>query len=127
MKITDHLFTVVCILGCLGLGTAPELPAQDSPPAPPLPPPPPTTRPAFRPVPLRNQAAVPAVPVPQLSPLPTLANPGVAPAVPVAPVVTNPGALVFDAEQKDYDAKVGEPTANFTFNLTNVSSAEVLV
>jgi mono/diheme cytochrome c family protein len=34
---------------------------------------------------------------------------------------------VFDAETKEYSAKVGEGTANFTFNLTNVSSSEVLV
>ena len=115
--------------------------AQNSPPAPPaLPPPPVRIAPAFRPVPLRVPAptnppavaTVPSVPVPLLQPAPPSANPplpatpAVSAAVAAAPVGT-PGALVFDAEQKDYSAKVGEATANFTFYLTNISSAEVLV
>ena len=131
MKITDRLLRFTYLMVCLGLSAAAEMPAQDSPPAPPLPPLP--TRPAFRPVPMRTDGAVnksaaagvPAVPVPLLHPPAASSNPTVPPA-PAAPA-TPPGALVFDAEQKDYDAKAGEPTANFTFNLTNVSSAEVLV
>jgi hypothetical protein len=34
---------------------------------------------------------------------------------------------VFDSEKKDYSARAGEASASFTFNLTNVSSAEVIV
>jgi mono/diheme cytochrome c family protein len=37
------------------------------------------------------------------------------------------GVLVWDAETKEYNAKAGEPTANFTFNLTNVSPTEVVI
>jgi cytochrome c553 len=70
-----------------------------------------------------STAAVPSVPVPLLNPLPSPVNPpGPAPTV-----ITTPGALAFDAEQKEYMSKPGETAANFTFNLTNISTAEVLV
>src|SRR6185503_19262925 len=36
-------------------------------------------------------------------------------------------SLVWDSETKEYSANVGEPTANFTFNLTNVSPSEVII
>jgi len=59
----------------------------------------------------------PAVPAPQ---------PVVAPApVPAAP--QNPAALVFDAEQKEYNAKQGEMSAPFTFHVTNVSASAVQI
>jgi len=38
-----------------------------------------------------------------------------------------PGILVWDAETKEYNAKTGEVSATFTFNLTNVSPAEVVI
>jgi len=138
MKIMDGLLKLLCLAVCLGLSAALPSLAQNSPPTPPTPPapPPPVKRigPTFRPVPVRADleakktllAAVPDVPVPLVNPQP--AAPGVAP-LPVASATpaANPSALVFDAEQKDYTAKAGEASASFTFNLTNVSSAEVLV
>ena len=132
MKITDGLLTLSWMV-MLGLGSVLELSAQEGPPLPPVPPAPKRIHPAFRPVPLRGAlatntlaaAAVPALPVPQLYPVPA---PAALPAVTPPPaVVTNPGALVFDAEKKDYSAKLGEGAANLTFNLTNISSSEVLV
>ena len=69
--------------------------------------------PAAAPVP----AAPVVTPVTIVPPAPTAA----APAAPVAP------ALVFDAESKEYNAKVGEAAANFTFSLTNVSAEEVII
>lgn len=45
---------------------------------------------------------------------------------PLRPVATLP-TLVFDSETKTYDAKVGEASAPFIFNLTNVWTNEVIV
>ena len=45
-------------------------------------------------------------------------------APPVTPALT---ALAFDAESKEYTAKPGEETAQFVFNVTNVSSGDVLI
>jgi len=61
----------------------------------------------------------PAVPLP----VPTPQLPPVAP--PVAPQeLTN---LVWDAAQKDYNAKTGEVSAPFVFLFTNTSSSEVVI
>ena len=72
--------------------------------------------------------AAPAVPLP----LPPTVNPaGVAPSPPVSPLApalpSEPNALKWDADVKEYSAKPGETEARFTFWLTNVSSSEVLV
>jgi hypothetical protein len=50
-------------------------------------------------------------------------------ALPSAPVpaAPQPPALVFDAESKEYNAKPGEVSAPFVFNLTNVSAHEVII
>jgi len=109
--------------------------AQELPPLPPAPLPSKSTR---KPVPPRGivqtgqpaAAPVPSIPTPLLHAPPVLPNPALplaAPAVAMPSQVTNPGALVYDAEQKEYSAKPGEPTASVSFNLTNVSPAEVLV
>jgi len=49
----------------------------------------------------------------------------------VAPVPKPPSQpatyLAWDAESKEYSAKPGEPSAHFTFNLTNVSKEVVLI
>ena len=46
----------------------------------------------------------------------------------VAPILTpNPNALKFDAESKTYNAKQGEVSAAFTFNVTNASTHEVAI
>lgn len=37
------------------------------------------------------------------------------------------GILAFDAEQKEYLAKAGEPNGSFTFNVTNISSGDVAI
>ena len=124
------------MLMCLAFGLAVESRAQESRPMPPLPPPPPVrTAPAVRAVPLRtgvdtNRSVPATVPMPtrplaRLGPANLLAP---SPAIVPAPTqITNAGALVYDAEQKEYAAKAGETTASFTFYLTNVSSSEVLV
>ena len=139
MMTNNGVLQLRCLIVCFGISTPLNMPAQDSPPTPPLPPPPAKrTTPPFRPVPLRTgvdttrpvPAVVPSVPVPLLNPPAVAPNPLLAPAPAVAPAptqITNPGALAFDAEQKDYAAKAGEAAANFTFTLTNVSSSEVLV
>jgi len=47
---------------------------------------------------------------------------------PVAPgPVTPPNAIVWDSENKSYDAKPGEASAPFSFWLTNTSAGEVLI
>jgi len=125
----------------VGCGMAVQTWADEQPPIPPTPPAPAAkpAGPTFRPVPTRASlaaAAVPSVPVPQLVPPGSVGTPPVAAPAAPAPVVgtpaaptpvSNPNALVFDAEKKEYSAKLGEAAANFTFNLTNVSSSEVLV
>lgn len=67
-------------------------------------------------------------PIPVPAPAPTAR--AVAPTVAVPPVpaaVSDPNALKFDAESKDYNAKPGEASATFSFNITNVSKAEVKI
>src|SRR5947207_1477058 len=127
MKTTDWLLKFSWIFVCSGFSAAMDVPAQDAPPLPPAPPLPKRSFPAFRPVPLRTgpptnapitATTIPGAPVPVLQPQAAQINPAVAavnPAVPVATQVTNPGALVFDSEQKEYSAKPGEAVANFTF------------
>ena len=48
-------------------------------------------------------------------------------ATPPEQLPLNPGALKWDAEVKEYKATAGENNARFTFWLTNVSSADVMV
>src|SRR4051812_2657172 len=62
----------------------------------------------------------PAVPVPQPSAV-------VTPATSANPATANPNALVFDAETKEYNAKPGEMSAPFIFNVTNVSQTAVSI
>src|SRR5438552_3056391 len=49
------------------------------------------------------------------------------PPVMVSPVPAKPAPLNADANLKEYAAKPGETNAHFIFNLTNVSSAPVLI
>ena len=138
MSITDGVRNFRSVLLCIGCSVALDLPAQQAPPAPPLPPLPPGLHvgPSLRPVPLRtglntNRLApsiAPNAPAPLVRLGPAyLPAPAPAPVAPAPTQVTNPGALVYDAEQKEYTAKAGETVANFTFYLTNISSSEVLV
>src|SRR5438046_1245565 len=78
--------------------------------------PPPSLSPSLMP-------QAPGLPAPLLQPQrPT----PVFPAAPAAP--TQPASYVqWDAESKEYTAKPGEPTAHFTFYLTNVSKEVVLI
>jgi mono/diheme cytochrome c family protein len=85
-------------------------------------------------LPLAQQVPLQQVPVsPLLSPNtpPAPAPPPLASfpisATPPEQLPPNPGALKWDAEVKEYKASPGEANARFTFWLTNVSSAEVLV
>ena len=98
---------VLC--GCLGLCLAarPVL-AQSGPPA------------------LQGQAR-PPVPAPRALPAFSPQGPRPLPAAINNPVTPNFPTLVFDAETKQYDAKPGEATAPFTFNLTNVTTNEITI
>ena len=51
----------------------------------------------------------------------------VAAPTPAPAAVANPNALKWDAESKDYNAKPGDASASFTFNVTNVSPTEVSI
>jgi mono/diheme cytochrome c family protein len=124
-----------------GLLVALPLLAQNPPaPPPPLPPrlPPlpvrsfprnPKLFPASRPAPpvvAATPAAVapaPVAPPPFIQP--TVVTPQPIPAAPVT--LADPNSLKWDAETKEYNAKPGEATAPFSFWLTNISSAEVLI
>lgn len=46
--------------------------------------------------------------------------------IPVTNIPKEP-TIVFDSETKTYDAKIGEPSAPFVFNLTNVWTNEVVI
>jgi mono/diheme cytochrome c family protein len=65
------------------------------------------------------------------APAPSQVRP--APGAPARPLPAQPmgplpaGILAFDAETKEYTTKPGESVASFTFNLTNVSPAEVTI
>ncbi len=66
----------------------------------------------------------PRPPAPPVTPVP------LAPQVPrpgPAPTAMPAGVFAWDAEIKEYDAKLGEVSAGFTFNLTNVSPNEVVI
>jgi len=65
-----------------------------------------------------------------LSPSPILSPAVSSPAIQLSPVVqtpADPNALKWDAELKTHQAAAGEAMAQFTFWLTNVSSADILV
>jgi len=47
--------------------------------------------------------------------------------LPVVATPADPNTLKFDAESKEYHAKPGEASAIFSFNITNVSKAEVKI
>ena len=107
--------------------------AQSAPPTlPPLPPAPPGLppaqqiflAPAAQPPPGTPVAPV-VIPPPTIAPAPAIPIPVPVIAQPAAPA--NPGALVWDSEQKEYKAKYGEAHVNFTFYLTNISSSEVVI
>jgi hypothetical protein len=88
-------------------------------------------------VPPRLRPANPITQVPPGTPAPLLVPPHPVvsqpvPSQPVAPAIPPPPAqpssyLAWDAELKEYSAKVGEPSAHFTFHLTNVSKEVVLI
>ena len=90
--------------------------------------------PAARPAPVVVQSAQPKATIIQVNPPGPVTQPVQVKPVTPAPVVvappppnTPPTALVFDAESKSYAAKAGDPSAPFTFHLTNVWTGEVLV
>ena len=137
MKMTNRLVKFAGTATFMKLLALLNVRAAEPPQPPPLPPLPPLrTTPALRPVPLRtglatnrlSPAAVPANPVPlfRLGPQNLAISASTSAGASRTPV-TNPGALVYDAEQKEYSAKPGEIAAAFTFYLTNVSSSEVIV
>lgn len=70
-----------------------------------------------------------ATPAPQTIVIQPSTLPTIIPAPPTAtpPALPQPGALVFDAEAKEYNAKPGEMSAPFVFNLTNVSANEIVI
>ena len=73
----------------------------------------------------------PTVQVPPGYPAPLVAPPPVTPRVfptypPAAAAATQPASyLAWDSEVKEYNAKLGEPSAHFAFNCTNVSKEVV--
>ena len=79
--------------------------------------------------------AAPNVPPPIVATfsMPTNAPSPAAPSTNPPPIVgtftmpTNPPVLKWDADLKDYHAKLGEPTANVTFYLTNTSLTPAVV
>jgi mono/diheme cytochrome c family protein len=74
---------------------------------------------------LQQPAAAPVQPV--LPARPTVVQPQAFTSVqPTAPTLP-PTSLAWDAETKEYNAQAGEPTAKFTFWLTNVCASEVLI
>jgi mono/diheme cytochrome c family protein len=124
--------------------TLPVLAQQAPPQFPPLPPlPPPRIQPAARPVQIApkpqngatNQLAQsPLATPPAALPSPALPAPRPPSAAQQLPVVPQPvpqrqplTALAWDAESKDYAAKAGDTNAYFTFNLTNITSSDVLI
>ena len=85
----------------------------------------------------------PAAPVPSVRPTRVIPSPS-GPLRPGSPAVVNAGVpissvtvpmtnlpkeptIVFDSETKTYDAKVGEASAPYVFNLTNVWTNEVII
>ena len=66
-----------------------------------------------------RQVVVPVPPLP-----PATSSSRSLPAPPAPPPLT---ALAFDAESKDYEARVGEENAPFIFNVTNVSGGDVSI
>jgi mono/diheme cytochrome c family protein len=69
--------------------------------------------------------AQPALPAVHGAPNPTLPSPvQVMPAVPQPPIES---FLAFDAEQKEVSVSNGTPSAQFTFDLTNISSGDVTI
>lgn len=137
MRITARSLIAGNLLAFLFFGAVQPAVAQELPPAPP--PPAPRTDQGVRPVSARPgfngntpgfggpaRASVPGVPVPLLHPPPHIGIQVHDEPSATSPV-TNPGALAFDSEQKEYSAKPGEASAHLTFNLTNISSSEVLI
>jgi len=98
MKRTSFLFTVVGMIGLSCLSAC----AQAQPNGQPTPPVPPPAPPAVHPVPA-PQVVVPAAQVPFEN------------------------FIAFDALQKEVTVSNGTPQANFSFNLTNISSGDVTI
>jgi mono/diheme cytochrome c family protein len=115
------------ILFTAALCSATAVLAQNTPPAPPA-------QPGVSPVPAPTPAARPTRVIPSPSgPLkpgsPAVVNAGVpisTVSVPVTNIPKEP-TIVFDSETKTYDAKPGEASAPFVFNLTNVWTNEVII
>lgn len=104
--------------------------AQALPPKPPLPTASPlkvTPHPApVRPVSVAAAVPAPAPVAPRIVSQPVVVPPATtAPAAPATSVDLN--AIKWDSETKEYAATAGEPQAKFTFWLTNVSEAPVLI
>jgi mono/diheme cytochrome c family protein len=72
-------------------------------------------------IPTRAEVSPSVVPVP--TPIPVVQPAPITP----PPPATDPNAIKWDAEAKEIQASPGQTTANFTFWLTNVSSADVFV
>ena len=81
------------------------------------------------PVPPGNVIRIPAgqnLSGPVAQPPPIAVTPGLA-AIAANPPSGADTALAFDALSKEYTAQLGEATANFAFNVTNVSNAEIII
>ena len=132
-----------------GLLAAIPVLAQSTPPlTPPLPPHrdvPPTPNFIARAKPAQSAASIvaaapaPAFPAPVFATTSPVVSPAAGSPVVTSPIVTIPGtgapaqatgdpnSIKWDAETKEYSSKIGDTNANFSFWLTNVSSAEVLI
>jgi mono/diheme cytochrome c family protein len=109
------IFTGLLLAGVVVSHAQPNITPQ----LPPLP-----VRPAVPPVPGKTPV-VTAVPVPAAAPavVPNAITVAPPPQLPSTP----PDALKFDAENKEYTPKPAEPTAPFTFWLTNTYTSEVVI
>jgi mono/diheme cytochrome c family protein len=127
-RVGSQRLAALISLGALCLASS--LLSQSSPP--PLPPVPPkwTTpvRPIFPPTVHSNRGpvVVPQItgPAPRVIPSVTHPQPFIPP---VVNAVATPGALVWDADQKETTLPAGQLNASFTFHFTNVSSSEAII
>ena len=140
MRTFDRRILSTLAVACFGLATSNQAVAQQGPP--PLP----TIQKSVRPPPgyaarlITNRApvvvtkpqpaslAIPGFPAPR----PLQPVPGQPPYIAIAPTVAQLQAqpdthLAWDADSKEYSAKLGETNAHFTFSLTNISSQQVLI
>ena len=137
MRTFDRRILSTVAIACFGLVAVGQTVAQQGPP--PLP----TVQKSVRPPPgyaarlMTNRPPVvvttPQPVTPQVPGSPTsLPLPSQPPYIAIAPSVTQLQALpdkhlAWDAESKEYSAKLGETNAHFTFSLTNISAQEILI